>query len=158
VTLQDVWDRQNVSSQTADRWKKKIQNWRNVGLGFSLAGAILATAAVVAGLEVTTGKVLAAVGAFAVAVAGLTRPFAAHGSVQNWTRARSVSEGIKTEVFLYLTKPMTTAAATAISTSPRSWATSSAAPRVLSAISAGSPPSRESPRPSTTPSRMRRSA
>jgi hypothetical protein len=77
VTLQDVWDRQSFWSQTADRLKKKVQNRRNVGLGFSLAGAILATAAVVAGLDATTGKVLAALGAFAVAVAGLTRPFGA---------------------------------------------------------------------------------
>jgi hypothetical protein len=103
VTLQEVWDRQSVWSQTADRLKSKVRNWRNAGLGLSLAGAVLATAAVAVGLDDALGTILAAAGGFAVAVAGLTRPFGSHEAVQDWTRARSVAEGIKIEVFCYLT-------------------------------------------------------
>lgn len=102
MTLEDVWDRQSVWSQTADRLKKQVRNWRQMGLGLSLLGAILATAAVMAGLDSGFGKLLAGVGGFAVALAGLTRPFGGHEAVQNWTRARSVAEGIKTEVYSYL--------------------------------------------------------
>jgi hypothetical protein len=81
-----------------------VKRWRAIVLGLTIAGAALSALAVVAGLDTPGGKVLAFSSASAVAVAALLRPRSSQQAVRDWTRARSASEAIKTEVFLYLTR------------------------------------------------------
>src|SRR4051812_15238366 len=104
MTLQDVWDRQSQWSQAADGRKATVQTARSVALGLTLLGTLLATAAVMAGVDTTLGKVLAAVSGFLVAIAGSVKPFFAKDAIENWTRTRAVAEGIKSEVYLCLTQ------------------------------------------------------
>jgi len=101
--LQHVWGRQSVWSQTANKLKAELGRSRSQVLGLTIAGAVLTTAAVVGGLESAVGKALAGMGAFAVALAGTVRARAGKDATQNWTRARSVAEGIKSETYLYTT-------------------------------------------------------
>jgi hypothetical protein len=81
-----------------------VKRWRLVVLGLTIAGATLSALAVVAGLDTSGGKVLAFASAVAVAIAALLRPRSSQQAVRDWTRARSASEALKTEVFLYLTR------------------------------------------------------
>jgi hypothetical protein len=104
VNPSEIWDRQSLWSQSASRLKRSLQRWRNLVLTLTLLGAVLANAAVIAGLESLAGKVLAALGGFAVAVAGVIRPRGEAKAVQEWTRSRSVAEGIKREVYAYVTR------------------------------------------------------
>ncbi|MGH3621906.1 MAG: DUF4231 domain-containing protein, partial [Sciscionella sp.] len=90
-------------SQTANRLKRSITRWRTVTLGLTIAGAVLATlGAQVASLSTVTGKVLAWLAAVAVAVIPVTAPRAGRQTIQAWTRARSVSEALKSELYTLL--------------------------------------------------------
>jgi hypothetical protein len=102
--VEEAWRSQSVWSQTADRLKHTLTRWRDLALALSVAGGVLANAAVLADLESLVGKLLAAVGAFAIAAAGIIRPRGSGAAVQDWTRARSVSEAIKSEVYRYLAR------------------------------------------------------
>lgn len=87
----------------ANGLKREVRRWRAVVLALTIAGGVLSALAVVAGLDSAAGKVLAFVSAAAVGVAALLRPRSGQDAVRDWTRARSASEAVKTEVFLYLT-------------------------------------------------------
>jgi SMODS and SLOG-associating 2TM effector domain 1/Protein of unknown function (DUF4231) len=101
--LEYAWRRQGTWSQVANRLKREVRRWRTIVLALTIAGGVLSALAVVAGLDSAVGKVLAFVSAAAVGVAALVRPRTGQDAVRDWTRARSASEAIKTEVYLYLT-------------------------------------------------------
>ena len=99
-----AWGRQSVWSQTADRLKDVIGRARRWALVLGVAGAVIATLAVVIGLDDVTGQAASAVAAALVAAAGFFRRRSALEAVEQWTLARSAAEALKAEVHLYLTR------------------------------------------------------
>jgi hypothetical protein len=98
-----AWQRQSVWSQAANHLKDGLTGWRGVALGLTIAGAVLATLAVqIAELSSVAGKALALAGAVAVGLVPVVRGRFSSRVVQDWTRARSTSEALKSEVFMYL--------------------------------------------------------
>jgi hypothetical protein len=102
--VEHAWLRQSVWSQAANRLKRGIEQRRLAALFLTLLGAVLSAAAVVAGLDSGPGKAIAFVAAVSVALGGLARAGTGAQAVRDWTRARSVAEAIKSEVFLHLTR------------------------------------------------------
>lgn len=100
-----AWQRQSVWSQTANALKARPQRlW-----AFRLALTVAAAALALAGSQVKvvnrpTSVALAVAAAAAMAAVGLMRSRQDVEQVRRWTRARSVSEAIKTEVFRFLTR------------------------------------------------------
>ena len=101
--LEYAWGEQSVWSQAADRLKADLERNRAWVLRLGVAGAVLSGAAIAWGIERDLGKVLAALSALAVGVAGLIRQ-SGQGAVQSWTNARAVSEALKSEVYLHLAR------------------------------------------------------
>ncbi|MDA0160918.1 DUF4231 domain-containing protein [Solirubrobacter ginsenosidimutans] len=99
--VERAWQQQSVWSQVADRLKRDLEGNRRMVLAMTVLGAVLSGGAVVAGLESSLGKGLAALGGAAVALAALARGRAGAATVRDWTRARSVSEALKSEVYVY---------------------------------------------------------
>lgn len=98
-----AWQRQSVWSQTADRLKAGPSRIRSARLVLTVAAAAL----VLIGSQVKPVSTLASVvfsvlAALVLAVVGLLRGRTNAEQARRWTRARSVSEALKTEVFLYL--------------------------------------------------------
>jgi hypothetical protein len=104
AALEEAWRRQSVWSQVATGLKAGVTRSRSFVLYLTVAGALLSTGAAVCGLKSTPGKALVAVGAVSVGLAGIARARSAPEAVESWTRARSASEAIKTEVYAYLTR------------------------------------------------------
>jgi hypothetical protein len=100
--VQRAWSEQSSWSQVADRLKRDLERKRTAALGLMIAGAVLSAAAVAVGLGSDVGKVFAFTSAASVGVAGLVRARIGKRAVQEWTRARSVAEALKSEVYLYL--------------------------------------------------------
>ena len=74
-------------------------------LGLTVAAAVLALAGSQArSVSFPASLALAVIAAVALATAGLLRGRDSAEQVRRWTRARSVSEALKTEVYLYLSK------------------------------------------------------
>ena len=107
-TLETVWRNQRVWSLTASRLKKSIATWRWIVLWLGIGGAVLETLAAqlatYAPQASTVRSVLAWAGAAALAVASVVigRKLGRY-DVREWVRARSASEGLKSEVYRYLT-------------------------------------------------------
>jgi SMODS and SLOG-associating 2TM effector domain 1/Protein of unknown function (DUF4231) len=98
-----VWSQQSVWSQAANRLRVGIGRARAIALVLTIAGAVLSTLATEAtSLSTAAGKVLAVAAGAAVALAPIARTYLAPASVEDWTRARSVSEGLKSELYTYL--------------------------------------------------------
>lgn len=100
--VEHAWAEQSRWSQTADRLKRDLDRKRSLSLTLSIVGAVFSAAAVGAGLSSGGGKLLAFVSSASVAVAALVGARTGKRAVQDWIRARSVSEAIKSEVYLYL--------------------------------------------------------
>ena len=99
-----AWQRQSVWSQTANKLKTGPTRARTWQLVLTVAAAVLALAASqLKGASFPASLALGVVAAVALAVVGLLRGRTNTEQVRRWTRARSVSEAIKTEVFTYLT-------------------------------------------------------
>lgn len=98
-----AWQRQSVWSQAANRLKATPAQQRKLRLVLTAAAAVLALAASqVKTISVDASIALAILAALALAAAGLLRSRANAEQVRRWTRARSVSEALKSEVFLFL--------------------------------------------------------
>lgn len=98
-----LWQRQSVWSQAANRIKAGISRARFVTLALTIAGAVLGTAASqTIGSYPTLGRVLAVAAAVALVLVPVVSRGASREIVQDWTRARSVSEALKGEVYSYL--------------------------------------------------------
>lgn len=100
--VHSIWDAQSRWSQAAGRLKKGTEQWRWAALVLTVMAAALSAGAVVAGLDSSAGKWLAFVSGSAAAVAGLATSRTGGNAVSMWTRARSVSESIKSEVYKHL--------------------------------------------------------
>jgi SMODS and SLOG-associating 2TM effector domain 1/Protein of unknown function (DUF4231) len=98
-----AWQRQSVWSQTADKLKEGPGRLRGLRLALTVVAAVLALAgSQVKHLSLGASVVLAVAAALALAAVGLLRGRANAEQARRWTRARSVSEALKTEVFLFL--------------------------------------------------------
>ncbi len=99
--VQELWEEHVGWSETADRLKSSRSFWRFVVLLLTISGAALQTLAA----TVKTSPVGFAAGVLsAVALAlvpFLVGYFLTSKDTQNWLRSRSVSEGVKTEIFMY---------------------------------------------------------
>lgn len=100
-----AWQRQSVWSQTAGRLKTGPSRLRTALLALTVVAAALALAgSQLKGASLPASVTLTVTAAVALAAVGLLRSRTNVEQVRRWTRARSVSEAIKTEVFLFLTQ------------------------------------------------------
>lgn len=104
--VEELWREQSCWSRTANRMKRRIERARFVALVLVVAVAVSGTtAAVLAGLDGAApvwGRVLAGVAAAGAAALPLLRPAWSGTRLRDWTRARSVSEALKSDVYLWL--------------------------------------------------------
>lgn len=100
----DAWRDQRRWSNAANALKSGIEFWRTTALALAIAGALLATLATLVGLKTGLGQVLSLAAAVALAVVpGIRAGKLGTKTIEAWTRARSVSEGLKEEIYVYLT-------------------------------------------------------
>lgn len=98
-----LWDQQWVWSQAAGQLKAVIRRARTAVLILTVAGAMLgAVTAALVPSSATAGRVFAALAAVCLTVAAFLGRMTSGEQVRDWTRARSVSEAIKAEVYTYL--------------------------------------------------------
>lgn len=98
-----AWAQQRIWSLTANRLKRHIDRARAAALLLGIATAVLAVAAhQVGGLSALAGQALSAAAAVTAGVATLVQRRISTGQIRDWTRARSASEGLKTEIYSYL--------------------------------------------------------
>lgn len=100
--VESAWNDQSSWSQAADRLKRGLERWWRLALTLAVLGAVLSASTIAVGLDSAIGKMLAFMSAAAVGLAGIVRGRTSANAVQSWTRARSVSEAIKSEVFTHL--------------------------------------------------------
>jgi hypothetical protein len=103
--VQSLWNEHVAWSKTADRLKARRNLWRTLVLVLIICGAALQTLAADVSSQ-TEGSdvrwVIAAAGAVALALVALfNQMFLTPDSTREWLRARSVSEGIKSEVYTF---------------------------------------------------------
>lgn len=99
-----VLRQQRLWSKSASLRKASIQRWRTIALALVVTGAVLATiSAQIAGVSSGAGRLLGGAAAVAVGLVPVIRGRKLdRASVRAWTRARSVSEGLKSELYRYL--------------------------------------------------------
>jgi hypothetical protein len=104
--VKTVMEAQRRWSRAADRAKDQIDNWRKLSLGLTISGALLVTAAA-QGKVLGSGLVLtlSIIGGLTLAAAPIVTSERLGGtSISDWARMRSVSEGLRSEAYLYLTR------------------------------------------------------
>jgi hypothetical protein len=100
-----AWQRQSVWSQTANNLKAGPSRARTAQLILTVVAAVLALAGSQAkGASFPASLALSVLAAVALAAVGVLSAQTSKEQVQRWTRARSVSEAIKTEVYTYLAR------------------------------------------------------
>ena len=102
--VEDTWRQQKEWSTTAGKFKSEIELWRKRVLLLSIGGAIFATLST----QVPDGgaqKVVAMIAAVLLAIIPVVTPkkLSPH-KTKDWTVARSVSEGLKEELYLFLAR------------------------------------------------------
>ncbi|MGY1668979.1 DUF4231 domain-containing protein, partial [Geodermatophilus sp. SYSU D00696] len=98
------WQRQSVWSQAADQLKAGPSRARRLLLLLTTAGAAMALAGnQLEPISLPASIAVATLAAVMLAAVGLLGARQTVEQVRRWTRARSVSEALKTEVFLFLT-------------------------------------------------------
>ena len=103
--VEGLWRQQSIWSQTANRMKTSIGRARSAALGVTVGGAVLATlAARLPAGQARVASVLAVAAAVGVGLVPLLRARCSGRVLRDWTRARSVSEALKSEIYLYLAK------------------------------------------------------
>ncbi|MEU6814399.1 DUF4231 domain-containing protein [Streptomyces sp. NPDC046860] len=104
-TAEDVWRAQSIWSQAAGRHKTAIARARAATLGAVVAAAALGAAAsqLMPAVRVA-GQVCAFLALLAAGAAPLTAMRAAPDRVREWTRMRSVSEELKSQVYVRLAR------------------------------------------------------
>jgi hypothetical protein len=103
--LEDVWRDHRQWSNAAGRLKQRIILWRSLALGLAILGAVLATLATQVGLTSGPGRALSLSAAVALAIVPVIRAARlGKDRIEGWTRARSASEALKADTYLYLTQ------------------------------------------------------
>lgn len=102
-TLCWAWAQQRTWSRTSDRLKKRLDLARKAALLLGVVTAVLAVAATqVMGDRPVLGQSLGAATAISAGLATLVQRGVTTDRIRSWTRTRSVSEALKTEVYSYL--------------------------------------------------------
>lgn len=102
---EELWKQQSLWSQTANRMKTSIGRARSAALALTVGSAVLATlAARLPTTQATASAVLAIAAAVGVGLVPVLRPRYSGRVLRDWTRARSVSEALKSEIYLYLAR------------------------------------------------------
>ena len=103
--LVELWREQSLWSRAADRMKRRIEAARRFALVLVVVVAALATAAGVLAENVpTSAQVLAAGAAAGSALLPVLRPAWSGARLRDWIRARTVSEALRSEVYLWLAR------------------------------------------------------
>lgn len=109
--VEKLWREQSLWSRTANRMKKRIERARLAALTATGTAAVLGAAA---GLMITSpaawaaawaadaSRVLAVLAGLGVGALPLLRPYWSGERLRDWTRVRSVSEALKSDVYLWL--------------------------------------------------------
>ncbi|MFF4606481.1 DUF4231 domain-containing protein [Streptomyces sp. NPDC001339] len=101
--LTEAWEQQNVWSQAADRVKASIVRARLLALLLGVSFAVLgAASAQLMAVSAVWGKSLAFAAAVAAASASLVAQRATPQRIRDWTRLRSLSEGMKAQLYARL--------------------------------------------------------
>ena len=101
--MEESWREQSLWSRTANRMKQRIDRARVAALLLVVAVAALgATATTLAGPAPVVARVLAGLAAVGAALLPTLRPAWSGVRLRDWTRARSVSEALKSDVYLWL--------------------------------------------------------
>ena len=103
--LQDVWTDRKIWSLTANKLKQSLTFWRRVVLLLTILGAFLETlAAQLHSYPADLSTYIGALGAVAlVSIPIIRNAKLGNNQTRAWVRSRSISEGLKTEIYLYLT-------------------------------------------------------
>lgn len=105
AVVAEVWREQSVWSRTANRMKERIERARLAALVLVVLVATCGTgAAAIAEPAPDLARWLAAAAAVGSAVLPLLRPGWSGARLRDWTRARSVSEALKSDVHLWLAR------------------------------------------------------
>jgi hypothetical protein len=102
TSLNYAWRQQRIWSETANSLKKRIDQGRIVALLLGIVAAGLAVFAVQIGADSDVGRWIALSSGLAAAMAPFVQRRAGVEQLRVWTRARSVSEGLKTKIYTYL--------------------------------------------------------
>jgi hypothetical protein len=103
--VEELWREQSLWSRTANRMKQRIERARMVALVLVVVVAVLGTTAgALAGMTPVLARVLAGLAAGAAAVLPMLRPAWTGVQLRDWTRARSISEALKSDVYLGLAR------------------------------------------------------
>jgi hypothetical protein len=95
-----AWKQQQLWSQAGSLFKRRIGQARIVALCLAIATAILAVASMqVIGWAPWAGRILAAAAATTAGIGAIVQRRVGTAQVSAWTRARSASEGVKSEVY-----------------------------------------------------------
>lgn len=90
-------------SQAGNKLKQSLSRARTTSLWLTILAAVLATAAVQIGsISDLAARILAAGSAVSMGLVALLQKETNRDRVQAWTRARSVSEALKAETFIFL--------------------------------------------------------
>ena len=100
----EVARQQRLWSLAANAAKRNITKWRTIALALVLAGAVIVTlAAQVVQISSGLGRFLAVIGGIAAGSIPVIRSARlSKERTRDWTRLRSVSEGIKSQLYRYL--------------------------------------------------------
>jgi len=100
-----AWRQQRIWSRSASQLKRRIDHARVTALLLAIATAVFAVAAdQVGGLSVGIGRGLSACAAVSAGFATVLQRRVSTDQIRDWTRARSASEGLKTEIYSYLAR------------------------------------------------------
>ncbi|MGW4197750.1 DUF4231 domain-containing protein [Streptomyces sp. NPDC005004] len=103
AAAEEIWRAQSVWSRAANRAKAAIERSRTATLCAVVTAAVLgAAASQVLPLAPVAGRVLAFLALLAAGTAPLTAAGASPDRVRRWTALRSVSEELKSQVYVYL--------------------------------------------------------
>lgn len=99
----DIWNERLRWSEAADSLQLKIKRWRLAQLAFAVTGTALTTAAATMfSQSADVQLILGGIGALTLAaVPFISQYFLSREMTDRWPRARSVSEGLKSEIFKY---------------------------------------------------------
>jgi len=94
-----AWSEQHAWSLVANRLKARLQIGRRLALTLAVLGAALSTTAAGIGLGSPAGRIFAFVSGACLGLTAIVQQTTGPKAVQRWTRARSASEAIKSEVY-----------------------------------------------------------
>ena len=104
--MQSQWNEQAAWSKTADRLKAAVTLWRKVVLALTICGAALETLAATLHPHPAWTQMsqwVAGVGAVALAlIPFLNHAYLTPNATRKWLRARSVAEGMKSELYTFM--------------------------------------------------------